>query len=150
MKDSVFKCENRLISANLREERTQNGWRFGTRRAHRPLRLRVYFLNRRSKASRASLALRGGGVFAPGTGARPLPGICADDASRATVTRGENSVHTFAWSFKGMRTGIGLLHWKRVEGSKWEHCLQQWSAVPHLGHLPSKDAVSGSSVVEQL
>jgi hypothetical protein len=36
-----------------------------------------------SKASRASLALRGGGVFKP----------C--EASRATVTRGENNAQSF-------------------------------------------------------
>jgi hypothetical protein len=67
-----------------------------------------YFRNSRSKASRASLALRGGGVFTV-AGGRP-PGICVDVASRATVTRGENNVHSFAWSFTAIRTGIGLLH----------------------------------------
>ncbi|MBV9084772.1 MAG: hypothetical protein JOZ62_19010 [Acidobacteriaceae bacterium] len=46
-------------------------------------------------------------------------------ASRATVTRAENNSQLFAWSFTGIRTGIGLTHWKRVEESKWTHCLQQ-------------------------
>jgi len=58
-------------------------------------------------------------VFNPAAGTRVAPpGICVDEASRATVTRGENNVHRFAWSFTGIRTGIGLVHWKRVEGSK--------------------------------
>jgi hypothetical protein len=53
---------------------------------------RCYFLNSLSNASRASLALRGGGVFVPGI---RLPGPCADEASRATVTRGENRAQSF-------------------------------------------------------
>ena len=48
-----------------------------------------------------------------------------------------------------MRTGTGLTHWKRVEGSKYAHCLQQWSAVWHLGHSAGKSEPAGS-VVEQL
>jgi hypothetical protein len=51
-----------------------------------------YFLKSLSKASRASLALRGGGVLIPGI---LLPGPCADEASRATVTRGEKSAQSF-------------------------------------------------------
>jgi hypothetical protein len=54
----------------------------------------VYFLKRRSKASRASLALRGGGVFTPGAGGRPAP--CEDVDSLATVTRPENRGQSFA------------------------------------------------------
>jgi hypothetical protein len=41
------------------------------------------------------------------------------------------------------------MHWNRVEGSKWEHCLQQCSGVPHLGQGP-ENMVPGGSVVEQL
>ena len=56
-----------------------------------------YFLNRRSNASRASLALRGGGVFMPGIGPREAPfWFCVEVDSRATVTRDENSVHSLA------------------------------------------------------
>ena len=54
-----------------------------------------YFLNNRSKASRASLALRGGGVLSPIAGLPFEPG-CPLATSRATVTRGENSVHSLA------------------------------------------------------
>ena len=106
-----------------------------------------YFLNNRSKASRASLALRGGGVFMPGAGLPPLPGALV--TSRATVTRGENRAHSLPWSFIGIRTGIGFVHWNRVDGSKWEHCLQQCSGVPHFGQGPLK-AVPGGGVVDQL
>ena len=63
-----------------------------------------YFLKRRSKALRASSGLRGvstAGVTGSGGAATP---------SRATVTRGENKVHSLALSFTGMRTGIGLRH----------------------------------------
>jgi hypothetical protein len=36
-------------------------------------------------------------VFAPGGGTLDPPlGICAGEASRATVTRGENKAHSFA------------------------------------------------------
>jgi len=52
-----------------------------------------YFLKSLSKASRASLALRGGGELIP-CGIRP-PGICVEEASRATVTRGENKAQSF-------------------------------------------------------
>ncbi len=55
--------------------------------------LRDYFLKSLSKASRASLALRGGGVLIP-CGILP-PGICVEEASRATVTRGENNAQSF-------------------------------------------------------
>jgi hypothetical protein len=72
-----------------------------------------------------------------------------DAESRATVTRGEKSAHSFAWSLMAMRKGIGFKHWKRVDGSKWAHCLQQWSAVLHLGQGPLK-LVPGGKVVEQL
>lgn len=60
-------------------------------------------------------------VWEPGTPAA-FPALFD---SRATVTRGANNVHVFVWSFRAIRTGIGLVHWKRVDGSKWEHCLQQ-------------------------
>jgi hypothetical protein len=63
-----------------------------------------------SKASRASLALRGGGVFIPCAGILAPPGSCVDEASRATVTRGENNTQLFAWSFTGIRTGMGFVH----------------------------------------
>jgi hypothetical protein len=89
-----------------------------------------YFLNSALKALRASVELRGVWSF---TGAG---GGAEGDASRATVTRGSNNVHSLALSFSGMRTGIGFRHWKRVEGSKWEHCLQQCRAAPHFGQFP--------------
>ena len=83
-----------------------------------------YFLKRRSNASRASVALRGAGALTPEIGCRPA--FCPE-TSRATVTRGENNVQLFAWSLIGMRTGMGFMHWKRVEDSKFTHCLQQCS-----------------------
>ncbi len=48
---------------------------------------RFYFLNSLSKASRASLAVRGTAEHSLLESC--LPGPCADEASRATVTRGE-------------------------------------------------------------
>ena len=45
--------------------------------------------------------------------------------------------------------GIGFRHWKRVEGSNCEHCLQQCSSALHLGHVPLKSTSLGSGV-EQL
>jgi len=66
-----------------------------------------YFLNKRSNASRASMAFRGAGAFTPGIAC--LPAFCPD-TSRATVTRGEKREHSFAWSLMGMRTGMGLRH----------------------------------------
>src|SRR5262249_13851249 len=53
------------------------------------------------------------------------------------------------WSFTAMRTGIGFTHWKRVEGSKWAHCLQQCKSAPHFGHLLFQSKSEGN-VVEQL
>ena len=69
------------------------------------------FLNSASKALRASLEFRGAWPLAGGAGA-------AGDASRATVTRGSNSVQSLALSFTAILIGIGFKHWKRVEGSK--------------------------------
>ena len=63
-----------------------------------------------------------------------------DVPSSATVTRGVNSVHSLALSLTGMRTGIGFRHWNRVDGSKCEHCLQQWSSALHFGQLPENRA----------
>ena len=45
-----------------------------------------------------------------------------------------------------MRTGMGFRHWKRVEGSKCAHCLQQCRAVLHFGHVPSKSMLPASVV----
>jgi hypothetical protein len=69
-------------------------------------------------------------------------------ASRATVTRGENHSHSLAWSFEAILVGMGFRHWKRVEGSKCAHCLQQCSGTPHLGQLPLKSAPLGSAVAQ--
>jgi len=104
------------------------------------------FLKSRSKALRASSGLRGAG--GPGLTGGVTAGPFAVP-SRATVTRGLNSVHSLALSFTAMRTGMGFRHWKRVEGSKCEHCLQQCRSTLHLGQAPLK-SVPGGSAVEQL
>jgi hypothetical protein len=44
---------------------------------------------------------------------------------------------------------MGFRHWKRVDDSKWAHCLQQCNGVPHFGQGPLNE-VPGGSVVEQL
>src|SRR6266478_4433385 len=31
---------------------------------------------------------------------------------------------------------MGCVHSKRLDGSKYVHCLQEWSSKPHLGHWP--------------
>jgi len=107
---------------------------------------RNYFLNKLSNAARASFALRGAGIT-------PFAGECETvpegAESRATVTRGLNNSHVFAWSFNAMRTGMGFTHWKRVEESKFTHCLQQCKAAPHFGHLPVK-SISGAKATAQL
>jgi hypothetical protein len=103
------------------------------------------FLKSALNALRASEELRGPWpLLAAGEG-----GWAEGDASRATVTRGSNNVQSLALSFTAIRTGMGFRHWKRVEGSKWAHCLQQCSAAPHFGQLPLK-AVPLGSCVEQL
>jgi len=106
------------------------------------------FLNSLSNALRASSAFRGAGgpalIAADGWGA-DAPFV----PSRATVTRGVKSGHSLFLSFTAMRTGIGFMHWKRVEGSKCEHCLQQCKSALHFGHVPEK-SVSGGRAVAQL
>jgi hypothetical protein len=88
-----------------------------------------YFLKRRSKAVRASSAFLGAG----GPDAAVLFAGAYDPfdvtPSRATVTRGENNWHSFALSLTAIRAGIGFWHWKRVEGSKCVHCLQQCNSA---------------------
>src|ERR1039458_197762 len=64
----------------------------------------------------------------------------------ARVTRGENIVQSLALSLRTMRTGMGFRHWKRVEGSKCEHCLQQCRSALHLGQAPEKLTSGGSAV----
>src|SRR5271163_4084519 len=97
--------------------------------------------------ARATLAFLGTGLCWAGW-PLPLPEP-PWAASRATVTRGLNSSHSFAPSLGEMRTGIGFRHWNRVEGSKWAHCLQQCKATPHLGQL-ARQSTSEDKVVEQL
>lgn len=46
---------------------------------------------------------------AGGFGGMPFP-FEALVPSRDTVTRGANNVQEFAWSFDGMRSGIGFKH----------------------------------------
>jgi len=67
-----------------------------------------YFLNKLSKAARASVCVRGAlaGLF-------PSVFTIAGEggkASRATVTRAENNSHSLAPSFTGIRTAIGFRH----------------------------------------
>jgi hypothetical protein len=67
-----------------------------------------YFLNKLSKAARASVCVRGamaGLLLSAFTNAGE-----GGKASRATVTRAENSSHSLAWSFTGIRTATGLRH----------------------------------------
>ena len=64
-------------------------------------------MNKLSNAARASVALRGAGCEP--FSAKRIAGA-EGSASRATVTRGENSSHEFGWSFNGMRSGIGFRH----------------------------------------
>ncbi len=71
------------------------------------------------------------------------------ETSRATVTRGLNTSQSFALSFTAILTGMGFRHWKRVDGSKLAHCLQQCNATPHFGQLPFQ-SMSAASAVEQL
>jgi hypothetical protein len=105
------------------------------------------FLNRLSKAVRASPGVR---TSCRWGGEGPGPKDEAGGApSRMTVTFGVKSSHSFALSLYGIRAGIGFTHWKRVEGSKWEHCLQQCNSVLHFGQLPLKSVPCGSTV-EQL
>ncbi|HMJ62029.1 MAG TPA: hypothetical protein VK493_09715 [Bryobacteraceae bacterium] len=100
-------------------------------------------MNKLSNAARASLALRGAECEPFSAN---LAAGAEGSASRATVTRGENSSHELGWSFNTMRSGIGFRHWKRVEESKLTHCLQQCSPAPHFGQLPRK-SMFGASVV---
>ena len=68
--------------------------------------------------------------------------------SRATVTRARKNSHWLAASFTAMRSLIGLVHWKRVDGSNQLHCLQQCSAAWHLGQLPLNSMSAGSAVAQ--
>src|ERR1700691_3964827 len=69
--------------------------------------------------------------------------------SLTTVSRGINDWQLLAPSFGEIRSGIGFKHWKRVDGSKCAHCLQQCNSAPHFGHFPFQ-STSPCSAVEQL
>jgi hypothetical protein len=43
---------------------------------------------------------------------------------------------------------MGFKHWKRVDGSKWEHCLQQCKGALHFKQLPLKSIPLGNWVVQ--
>src|SRR6266852_882872 len=45
-----------------------------------------------------------------------------------------------------MRSGMGWVHSKRLEVSKYVHCLQEWSSKPHLGHWPTGSLRDSKSV----
>jgi hypothetical protein len=75
----------------------------------------------------------------------PLP---LGNPSRATVTLGENKLHWFPASLIGIRSGIGFKHWKRVDGSKCAHCLQQCNAVPHFGQFRRKSVSAGKAIAQ--
>ena len=99
----------------------------------------LYFLNKLSKAARASAGVRGALAAGP---------LLVVVASRATVTRDSNSSHSFCVSLGAMRIGTGFKHWNRVDGSKCAHCLQQCRAELHFGQAPRKSTPLGN-VVEQ-
>jgi hypothetical protein len=101
---------------------------------------KIYFLKRLSKAARASEEFLGAGLEAVG--------LVDEVASRATVTRASNQLHSLAWSFSGKRAGIGFRHWNRVEGSKWAHCLQQCKAALHFGQTLLKSVPFGRVVAQ--
>src|ERR1051326_31611 len=83
------------------------------------------FLNRRSKALRASSALRGaGGPACTGGAAAERPLLVP---SRATVTRGLNRLQVLALSLIAIRPGIGVRRWKRQDGSQPVHCFHDRS-----------------------
>jgi len=96
----------------------------------RPLRL----LEEPVEALRASSELRGaGGPTSIGADAGTLL-----VPSRATVTRGINELHSLTLSFMAMRTGMGLRHWKRMDGSKLEHMLAAVQLGVALGAVASE------------
>src|SRR5579864_9213126 len=80
----------------------------------------VHFLNKFSNAARASLG-------------RALAGV---EVSFSRVTRISNSSQSLRASFFAMRSFTGCMHSNRLPGSKYVHCLQEWSSNPHFGHWP--------------
>jgi hypothetical protein len=60
--------------------------------------------------ARASVALRGTGVFWTALEPGPFMPLLGVAESRATVTRGLNNSHWLAWSLAAMRTGTGFRH----------------------------------------
>jgi len=91
----------------------------------------LYFLNKFSKAARASLG-------------RKLAGV---DVSFSRVTRISKSAHSFRASFFAMRSLIGCMHSKRLPGSKCVHCLHECNSNPHFGHCPSPELAAPCSTV---
>jgi len=90
-----------------------------------------YFLNKFSKAARASLG-------------RKLAGV---DVSFSRVTRISKSAHSFRESFFAMRSLTGRMHSKRLPGSKYAHCLHECNSKPHFGHCPSPELAAPCSTV---
>jgi len=89
-----------------------------------------YFLKRFSKAVRASIGLAEAGV----------------EVSFSTRTRMEKNVHSLRSSLRGIRSGMGWVHSKRLEVSKYVHWRQEWSSKPHFGHFPTGSAIEVNKV----
>jgi hypothetical protein len=107
----------------------------------------IYFLKRLLNAARASFAVRGV-TDADASGRVPFVPLPLAWPSRATVTLGENMVHSLAASLIAIRSGMGFKHWNLVDGSKCAHCLQQCSAVPHFGQFPRKSVSAGNAIAQ--
>lgn len=89
-----------------------------------------YFLNRFSKAARASRGFD-------------------EEVSRSIVVRWAKKEHSLRASFLGIRAVIGLVHSKRLPVSKKVHCLQLCSSAPQLGHLDCRSIPSGRIAAQE-
>ena len=69
-----------------------------------------------------------------------------DEVLRSTVTRSEKKAQSLRARLSGMRSGMGWVHSNRCPGSKWAHCLHEWSSALQPGHWPSGSLIGGRSV----
>src|SRR6266850_898499 len=87
-----------------------------------PRREAYFFLNRASKAARASVGLSAAG-----------PGVAIRRPVASRTLSGRKCEQVLAPIFEATRFGIGWRHSKRAPGSKWTQLRQQWEGALHEG-----------------
>src|SRR5690242_18484700 len=101
-----------------------------------------HFLNKLSKALRASEELVGLGLLTPPGGLPPESRV-----SRSMDVRAMKNWQLFRRSFLVIRSGISCVHSNCADVSKWRQFLQDLRSALHFGHWLSKTIWIGGGTI---